>query len=81
MDITKSEKIIAIVAITQLVKQYGFPKKSCPLVALLVGALLEYAEEQSTAAIVRGIVMGAIATGSYAVVKDSATVVMEKNKK
>jgi uncharacterized membrane protein len=68
----KAEKIAGLVAITELFKQYGVLGRFCPLVTLVLGALLGYLEDPSTQGIVDGVLLGAVATGGYAVVKNSA---------
>ena len=64
-----NEKIIAIVGITEAIKQYGVPSKFCPTIAIIIGILLEYAESNTPEAILKGIVLGATVTGGYAVTK------------
>ncbi len=64
-----SEKIIAIVGITEAIKQYGIPSQFCPTIAIVVGALLQYAEKPNSQGILEGIILGATVTGSYAVTK------------
>ena len=64
-----NEKIIAIIGITEAVKQYGIPSKYCPSIAIIVGALLGYAEYPDAQGILEGVVLGATVTGGYAVTK------------
>lgn len=67
----KPETLAAIVAITQLFKQYGVPSRFCPIIALILGGIFGYSEKQNAQGIIDGVVMGALATGGYAVVKGS----------
>ena len=64
-----SEKIIAIVGITEAIKQYGIPSQFCPTIAIVIGALLSYAEKPNSQGILEGIILGATVTGGYAVTK------------
>ena len=77
----KTEKIAAIVAITQLFKENGLPSRWCPLVAIILGALFEYAENQTAQGIVNGVILGATVTGGYAVVKGTAQGAVKSAKK
>lgn len=63
------EKIIAIVGITEAIKQYGIPTAFCPTIAIIIGALLQYAEKPNSQGILEGLLLGATVTGSYAVTK------------
>jgi len=64
-----NEKIIAIVGITEAIKQYGVPSEFCPSIAIIVGALFGYAEKPDAQGILEGVVLGATVTGGYAVTK------------
>lgn len=64
-----NEKIIAIIGITEAIKQYGIPSQFCPTIAIIVGALLTYAENPNSHGILEGIILGATVTGGYAVTK------------
>ena len=64
-----NEKIIAIVGITEAIKQYGVPGEYCPSIAIIVGALLGYAEKPNSEGILEGVILGATVTGGYAVTK------------
>ena len=64
-----NEKIIAIVGITEAIKQYGIPSQFCPTIAIIVGALLQYAENPTSQGVLEGIILGATVTGGYAVTK------------
>lgn len=65
----QNEKIIAIVGITEAIKQYGVPGEYCPSVAIIIGALFGYAEKPDAQGILEGVVLGATVTGGYAVTK------------
>lgn len=78
---SKAEKIAAIVAITQIIKYYGVPSKFLPVFAILLGAILEYSDVQTSQGILNGMVLGAMTTGSYGVVKGSAQSVLKIPKK
>jgi len=77
----RAEKIAGIVAITEMFKQYGLPAKVSPLIAILLGAVLSYAEDPTTQSILDGIILGAVATGGYAVIKNSAKGVIPSRSK
>jgi len=64
-----NEKIIAIIGITEAIKQYGIPSQFCPTIAIIVGALLAYAEKPNSQGVLEGIILGATVTGGYAVTK------------
>lgn len=64
-----NEKVIAIVGITEAIKQYGVPSDFCPTIAIIVGALFGYAEKPNSQGILEGIILGATVTGGYAVTK------------
>lgn len=64
-----NEKIIAIIGITEAIKQYGIPTQFCPTIAIIIGALFGYAEKQNSQGILEGIILGATVTGGYAVTK------------
>ena len=73
----QAEKIAAIAAITQIFKFYGIPSKWCPISALAVGALIQYSEQPDSKGILDGILLGAMVTGSYNVLKGSAQTVLK----
>lgn len=77
----KAEKIAAIVAITQIIKYYGVPSKFLPVFAILLGAILEYSDVQNAQGVLNGMVLGAMTTGSYGVLKGSAQSVLKIPKK
>ncbi len=77
----RTEKIAAILGITEAIKQYGIPSKFCPTLAIIVGALLEYAENPTSEGIIQGVVLGATVTGGYKVVKSSGTAVLNSDSK
>jgi len=64
-----NEKIIAIVGITEAIKQYGVPPAFCPTIAIIIGALLQFAEKPDSRGILEGVILGATVTGGYAVTK------------
>jgi len=63
------EKVIAIIGITEAIKQYGIPSQFCPTIAIVIGGLLGYAEKPNSQGILEGILLGATVTGGYAVTK------------
>jgi len=69
---SKPEKITAIVAIVQICKYYGAPSKILPILAIIIGAILEYSENSTLQGVLDGIILGAITTGGYGVIKSSA---------
>ena len=74
-------KIAAIVGITEAIKQYGIPSKFCPTVAIIIGAIIGYAESPNADGILKGIIWGAFTTGGYAVVKRAGVSVLSPLKK
>ncbi len=74
-------KIAAIVGITEAIKQYGIPSKFCPTVAIIIGAIIGYAESPNADGILKGIIWGAFTTGGYAVVKRAGGSVLSTLKK
>lgn len=76
----KPETLAAIVAITQLFKQYGVPSRFCPLIALILGGVFGYSENQNARGIIDGVILGALATGGYAVVKGSGQEVLKSRR-
>jgi len=79
--VDKAEKIAAIVAITQIFKYYGMPSKFCPAIAILLGAVFQYTENSTANGIIEGVILGAVATGGYGVVKGAAQTVLKIPKK
>ena len=77
----KAEKIAAIVAITQVFKYYGVPSKLCPALAVLLGAAFGYSENQTAQGIIDGVILGAITTGGYGVVKGASQSALRLPKK
>lgn len=65
-----TEKIIAILAVVQISKYYGAPRLFLPILAMMVGAILEFSDDPTGQGVLNGIVVGAITTGVYGVVKD-----------
>lgn len=78
MNLNQAEKIAAIVAITQLFKYYGVSSKFLPIIAIGTGVILEYCENPSAKGILKGVILGAMTTGSYGVIKNSAETLMAK---
>lgn len=72
-----NEKIVAIVGITEAIKQYGVPTQFSPTIAIIVGALLEYSQNPTSQGILEGVVMGATVTGGYALTKGAGQGIME----
>lgn len=77
----KPEKIAAIVAITQIFRYYGVPTKYLPVLAIMVGVALEYGKNPTPQAVLDGVVLGALTTGSFGILKDSAETVLKAAKK
>lgn len=75
----KAEKIAAIVAIVEIFKYYGTPHKVLPIFAILIAMVLEYADNPTPQGIIDGLINGAIATGSYGIIKNSAQGIMKKD--
>ncbi len=75
---SKPEKIAAIVAIVQLFKYYGTPHKLLPVFAVLMGVALEYSDNPSSQGILDGLVMGAMTTGSYGVLKGASQTILKR---
>lgn len=64
-----NEKIIAIVGLTEAIKQYGIPSQFCATVAIIIGAIIGYIENPTSQGIFEGVVLGATVTGGYAITK------------
>ncbi|MBI5422055.1 hypothetical protein HZA44_02895 [Candidatus Peregrinibacteria bacterium] len=75
----KAERIAAIAAITQIFKYYGAPSKWCPMIAIALGALMEYADNPTPKGILDGVVVGAMVTGSYGMLKGAAQATITKS--
>jgi len=73
-----AENIAAIVALVQVVKYYGVPHEFLPVFAMFVGGALGFVEAPTAQGIINGIFMGAVATGGYGIIKNSAQVVLKK---
>ena len=73
----KTDKIAVIVGMTEAIKQFGVPSKFCPMLAILIGAILEYAQDPTTQALIQGAMLGATITGGYAVVKRAGNAVAD----
>lgn len=68
----KAEKIAAILAITQVFKYYGAPSAFCPVIAMALGAVLQYVEHPTANGVIEGVIIGAVATGGFGSVKGAA---------
>ncbi len=77
----KPETIASIAAITQVFKYYGVPSKFCPIVAIGFGAAFGYADNPTAQGIIDGVVLGAMTTGGYGVIKGAAQSVLRLPKK
>lgn len=77
----QAEKITAIIAITQVIKFYGIPSKFLPAIAVGIGILLQYSEDPTSKGVIDGIILGAMTTGSYGVVKGAAQYAIESSAK
>lgn len=75
------EKIIAIVGITEAIKQYGIPSSFCPSIAIIIGAIFGYTEKPTAAGILEGIVLGATVTGGYAITKGAGKGILSSFRK
>jgi len=64
-----AEKIIAIIGITQIFKFYGAPSKLLPFVAMGLGAMFQYIEYPTANGIMEGIILGAVTTGGFSLIK------------
>ena len=78
---SKPEIVAAIIAITQVFKNYGVPTKFLPFIAIALGALFGYSQKQNSQGIIDGVILGAMATGGYAVVKDTGEEMISQAKK
>jgi hypothetical protein len=63
------EKVIAIVGITEALKQYGIPSVFCASVAILLGGFFNYLENPHPYSILMGMALGAVVTGFYTLIK------------
>jgi hypothetical protein len=76
-----TQKAAAIVAITQIFKQYGVPSKFCPVIAIALGIIFEYVENPTAQGALNGLILGATVTGGYGVIKGSAQSILEPMKR
>ena len=76
----KPEKIIAIIAVVQICKFYGVPSKLLPIFALIVGAILEFSDNPTGNGVLDGILLGAIVTGSFGLVKGAGWTIVKSFK-
>jgi len=77
----KAEKIAAILAITQVFKYYGAPSPLLPFVAIGLGAMFQYIEHPTPNGIMEGIILGAVTTGGFGLIKSLVKSVFRIQKK
>lgn len=65
----QNEKIVAIIGLTEAIKQYGIPSQYAPTIAIIVGAVIGYVENPTSQGVLNGVLLGGIVTGGYAVTK------------
>lgn len=65
----RSEKVIAIIGLTEAIKQYGLPSPFAPTVAIIIGVLISYAEQPNAQGVLEGLLLGGTVTGGYAITK------------
>jgi hypothetical protein len=75
----KAERVAAIAAITQIFKYYGAPSKWCPMIAIALGAIMEYSENPTAKGILDGAIVGAMVTGAYGMLKGAGQTVLAKS--
>ena len=78
---TDFEKIVAILCITEAIKQYGIPSSFCATIAISLGALFGYLEQPNELGILYGIAFGAVVTGGYTIVKQIGLDILNAIKK
>jgi len=62
-----------VIGVTQIIKDFGVPKKICPLLAIFLGIAISLLNEMQNGenfldAALRGILIGTTATGSYSAI-------------
>ena len=77
----KAEKVAAILAITQVFKYYGAPSPLLPFVAMGLGAMFKYIEYPTPNGIMEGIILGAVTTGGFSLIKSAFQSVFRLQKK
>ena len=75
------EKITAIVGITQVFKYYGAPSPILPFVAMGLGAMFQYIENPTPNGVMEGIILGAVTTGGFSLIKGAFQSVFRLRKK
>ena len=65
----RSEKVIAIIGLTEAIKQYGLPSPFAPTVAIIIGVIISYAEQPNAQGVLEGLLLGGTVTGGYAITK------------
>jgi hypothetical protein len=79
MIMDKAERIAAIAAITQIFKYYGAPSNWCPMIAIALGAIMEYSDNPTSRGIIDGVITGAMVTGAYGMLKGAGQTVLGKS--
>ncbi len=75
----KAERVAAIAAITQIFKYYGAPPKWCPMIAIALGGIMEYSDNPTSKGIIDGVILGAMVTGTYGMLKGAGQTVLGNN--
>lgn len=74
-------KIAVIIGAVQIFKYYGTPGKLLPVFAVIIGAVLEHTYHPSPQGILDGVILGAMVTGCFMVVKAAGLAVLGLRKK
>jgi hypothetical protein len=74
-------KIAVIIGVIQIFKYYGTPGKLLPVFAIIIGAVLEHTYHPTPQGILDGVILGAMVTGCFMVVKEAGMAVLGLRKK
>ena len=76
-----AEADASVVPISPQIQKHSLGNNLLPAFAMLLGAVFEFSDNPSAQGILEGIVLGAVTTGSYGVVKGAAQSVLPTKKK
>ena len=76
-----AEKVITIIALTQLFKFFGAPSVTLPFIAMIMGGLVGFLGKPNISGVLEGIFLGAVCTGTYGVIKNAAKSLLNRTKK
>ena len=76
-----AEKVIAIIALTQIFKFFGTPSSVLPFISMIMGAAVGFLGKPNINGILEGIFLGAVCTGGYGIIKNAAESLFSRTKK